>query len=139
MNIKPVQPGVFRGPQPQTIEDWFQLTTIGIKFTLDLETGSHFLNDGSPLKEMLTSLSYNIVTFCHPLGEILPPTQDELTLACGLIATHQPIYVHCKAGVDRTGMVIAKWRTMQNPAGAWPKTTAINEMVKMKKADNLSI
>lgn len=104
---KKIGAGVYRGPQPVTAADWKLLVSHGIKYILDLETGSHFLKDGSPLEEAFTAEEYGIKVFAHPLGEILPPNKSELTLAVKTIDKFKPIYVHCKAGVDRTGMVIA--------------------------------
>lgn len=128
IEIKQVIPGVFRGPQPRLVEDWFALQKLGVKYALDLETGAHLLNDGSPLQEQLNADQYGIRVYNHPLGEILPPTQDELSWAVNFITAHQPVYVHCRAGVDRTGMVIAALRI----AGKWPKIAAVQEMVEAK-------
>jgi protein tyrosine/serine phosphatase len=36
-----------------------------------------------------------------------------------------PVYVHCKAGKDRTGYVIAAWRIVEE---GWDADTAIEEM-----------
>lgn len=107
--LKPTEiaPGVFRGPRPACIADWQTLVSLGIKYALDLESGSHFMQDGSPLEEAFTGEKFGIKVFAHPLGEILPPNKSELTLAVKTIDKFKPIYVHCKAGVDRTGMVIA--------------------------------
>lgn len=104
-----VTPGVWRGAQPTQIEDWLALSKLGIKFTLDLETGHKLWDDGSPLQEALTSERYGIRTFAHPLGEFFAPTDDELKLACSVIHDYQPIYIHCRAGLNRTGMVSGRW------------------------------
>lgn len=127
--IKPtkVDDGVYRGPEPIYIEDWQELQKLGIKTTLDLESGSHFMADGSPLAEMFRATTYGIRVISHPLGEILPPTQGELRLAYRAICSFKPIYVHCKKGVDRTGMVIGDY---QATIGICDKQTAIEGMKK---------
>jgi protein tyrosine/serine phosphatase len=99
--------GIYRGPAPVTAEDWYYLNQLGIKYVLDLETGSHFFSDGSPLQETLTAEKFGIKVFAHPLGEIFPPTRQELSLALSVIDRFKPILIHCKKGVDRTGMVVA--------------------------------
>ena len=126
--IKPIEisPGVWRGAQPSSIDDWKTLARLGIKYTLDLETGSHLLSDGSPLQEYFTAESYGIKSFSHPLGEILPPTNKELSYALRAIDDFKPIYVHCKAGVDRTGMVCA-WFEMDK---GMTRAEAISRMKK---------
>lgn len=104
--------GIYRGPSPKTNADWEQLRMFGVKYCLDLQSGSHFMQDGTPLEEQFTSKIHGIETFAHPLGEILPPSAKELSLAHATIRNFAPIYVHCKAGVDRTGMVIAYWESV---------------------------
>lgn len=118
-----VAPGIYRGSQPDLIDDWLTLQKLGIKYVLDLETGAHLLRDGSPLQEALTAERYGIRTFSHPLGEILPPSVAELNLALSVIQQYQPIYVHCKAGVDRTGMVCA-WYRQHIENLIWPLAVA---------------
>ncbi len=102
-----VYEGIYRGQQPEGVPDWNILRDLGIKYTLDLQTGSALLSDGSPLQEALRAEGYGIRSYAHPLGWILPPTQTELRDAVNFITYHKPCYVHCKSGVDRTGMVIA--------------------------------
>lgn len=126
--ITKIDEGIYRGPQPKTEEDWQALQKLGIKYLLDLETGASLLSDGDPLNETLKAEKYGMKSYSHPLGEILPPTYSELKSACDFIETHKPIYIHCKAGVDRTGMVCATYRVR---IFAWSKEDAIKEMFAM--------
>lgn len=120
-----VEAGLYRGPSPQNESDWQQLADSGIKFILDLQTGVCLMRDGSPLVEILKGDDHGIKTFLHPLGEILPPTKKELDDAFWILIKNKPLYVHCKTGVDRTGMVIAYWRIQYFK---WSKQKAIAEM-----------
>jgi protein-tyrosine phosphatase len=123
-----VDDGVYRGSQPITIDDYINLQQIGIKYILDLENGSRLLADGSPLEEQLEAEKYGIKVFNLPLGEILAPSQHQLDDAMSFIEYHKPVYVHCKAGVDRTGIVIGRYRIeMMN----WPVEKAIQEIKDM--------
>lgn len=124
-----VDKGVYRGPSPVTDEDWTLLQNLGIKFTLDLQSGASLMKDGSPLEETLQGDKYGIRVYSHPLGEFIPPTEAELEAAFWvLVSNKKPIYVHCKAGVDRTGMVIAHWRIKYYK---WTRAAAIKEMKAM--------
>lgn len=128
--ISPVKldEGVYRGSQPKTKEDFDLLKSMGIKYSLNLQTGVAILDDGNPLAEQLTMDQCGIRTYCHPLSEITPPTSAQLQLAIEVINNHKPIYIHCHAGVDRTGMVCATYRIkVQN----WTAKKAIEEMIKL--------
>lgn len=128
LNPVKVSDGIWRGPRPTSLADWEVLKKLGIKFSLDLQTGCNFLQDGSPLSETLTAEIFDIKSYSHPLGEILPPTTVELKEALHFIFAHQPVYVHCHAGVDRTGMVIAYYRIKKQN---WGKNMAISEMKRL--------
>lgn len=127
MNIWKVDNGLYRGPSPILPEDWRQLASVGVNFALDLETGSRLFLDGNPLQEQLLAEKMAIRSFSLPLGEILPPARCELQDSYDFIQTHPNTYVHCKAGVDRTGMVIAYYRIRQG----WVPARAIREMWSM--------
>lgn len=120
---------VFRGPSPTCFEDFKILYEQGIKSILDLETNCTFFGDNSPLIAAINADAFNIRTYAHPLGEILPPSSLELLEATRfLINRTESIYVHCKSGVDRTGMVIAHYRMQSDN---WPKEKAVAEMKEM--------
>lgn len=127
MKVSKVVDGIYRGPEPQSFADWKQLQDMQIKYTLDLETGCGLLKDGDPAHNKTIATSYGIKTFDYPLGEVLPPKANDLDAALAVIDQFQPIYVHCRAGVDRTGMVIAAYRIRHGMS----KQDAIAEMKAM--------
>lgn len=126
--ITKIDEGVYRGPSPSTAFDRQLLADMGIKYALDLQSGAAIMADGSPLLEALRFDAFRIRTYAHPLGEFFPPTQDELDDAVALMESKKPIYIHCKAGVDRTGMVAAHYRMQVQK---WTRATAIDEMKSM--------
>jgi protein tyrosine/serine phosphatase len=128
MNVKLVSPGIYRGPSPKQPDDWRALKALGIDFALDLQTGSSLMGDGSPLQETLNAEDFAIRSYAHPLGEFILPTHLELDQAMNFIVGHPNVYVHCKTGVDRTGMVIAYYRMHKEQ---WSKERAIAEMREM--------
>lgn len=123
-----VYEGVWRGPQPQCAADWTTLKNLGVRYSLDLQSGAEFFDDGSPLSEELQSETYGIRSYSHPLGWILPPSKKELREARNFITSNKPVYVHCKSGVDRTGMVIAALTSSDRDPDT--KRAAIAEMKK---------
>jgi hypothetical protein len=126
MEIKQVDAKIWRGPEPQNPDDWKQLIALEISHVLDLETGAHWLMDGSPLENQLIADQCNMIGWCHPLGAILPPTKHELDDAVELMTKYQPIYVHCKTGKDRTGLVCAAY----NIKKGMPVWDAIKDMIR---------
>lgn len=128
MNITKVVDQVYRGPSPETEDDYKALLKLGVKYLLDLQTGAQWFGDGSPLEEAWNADWHGIRCYAHPLSGITPPTKIQLEDACKFIRHYQPVYVHCKQGVDRTGMVIA-WFRMDNHD--WTKLQAVNEMIAM--------
>jgi len=124
VKIKIVDGVIYRGSSPETDADWQYLKSLGIKYCLDLQTGASPMKDGSPLEESLKSDEFGIRTYAHPLSELLPPTRLELANAMNFLINHDHVFVHCKAGVDRTGMVIASYRILKG----WSKSKAIWEM-----------
>lgn len=130
---EPIQvlPGLYRGPRrpPSELFPVHSSRLFVIRNLLDLETGKKLIGDGSPLDEAIQCDLVGMRAYSHPLGTIFPPTLDELRQAVAFIKLKriEGIYVHCKHGVDRTGMVIASYRIIEQ---RWSVEDAIDEMMK---------
>jgi tyrosine-protein phosphatase SIW14 len=130
MTITKVENQIYRGPQPQTDSDWLQLRAMGISKVLDLETcGVGIFGENIDAARAIAK-SYGIEMFSKPMGEIAPPSLVDRTFCVSYISSYRDlgIYVHCKSGVDRTGMVCATYRMMVDK---WSKAQAVDEMKKM--------
>ncbi len=110
--MKSFAENLFRGPH---VDAGF-LDIQGFEATLDLESGAQVFGDDFPLVEASECEQHNIRCYPHPLGAVLPPTIHELNLATIFLANQKKrgvrTYVHCKHGVDRTGLVVAAYRVI---------------------------
>lgn len=124
----PVTDFIYRGEHPTAD----LLTQCSVKATLDLESGKQVLGDGLPLQEALTLDAVGVRCWAHPLGGIFPPTLDELRLAVAFLQDQERkqirTQVHCKHGVDRTGMVVAAYRVTTQ---GWAPSRAALECLRM--------
>jgi tyrosine-protein phosphatase SIW14 len=128
MNVLKVNDDIFRGSQPKTVDDLASLKNMGVKYCLNLQTGEALLSDGSPMEESWIEQNFSIKMIAFPLGLIAPPSHDKLNEALSIIQKNQPIYIHCKDGVDRTGMVCAWYRMRKQ---GWSKHAATQEMKEL--------
>ena len=117
-NLHKVSDTLYRGAQPNE-EGFRQLQELGIKTVVNLRS-SH--SDRDKLKG--TNLKYEEIpmTAWHPKDE---DVVEFLKIAAD--ANLAPVFVHCKRGADRTGMMCAVYRVAVQD---WPKEEAIKEMTK---------
>lgn len=117
-NFYKVTDGIYRGDRP-TAEDLKELQTRGIKTLLDLET---FHTDRYVIAESKTNFK-----FLHVRMNPWDIDDEDIVTALDILTdkNNYPIYVHCKHGSDRTGVVIAMYRIVVQ---GWSKEDAIAEM-----------
>jgi len=116
-NLHRVTPGLYRGAQP-TDEGFRELEKLGVKSVLSLR-GLH--SDEIPDE---LPLAYERISF-----KAWHPEDEDVVHFLRFVAdpAHQPVYVHCQWGADRTGMMIAIERIALE---GWTKEEAITEMTQ---------
>ena len=115
-NAHCVSPGLYRGAQP-TAEGMKTLQAMGVRTVVNLR---NLHSDRDELEG--TALAYH-----HLHVATLFPEHDEIVSFLRIAADERnhPVFVHCKHGSDRTGMMCAAYRVVLQ---GWSKDEAIREM-----------
>lgn len=118
--MKQFAPGLYRGPRPQSSVEVSRLYYEGIRTFINLQ-GSEDGYDVFGQIEKLGLRNYDIEQ-----EALLPPSKFHVDLVMKALDNQDlhPIYLHCQAGVDRTGWMVAKYRLLQGMS----KKSAIEEM-----------
>lgn len=136
MNVVMVVRGrLFRGQRPRTDEDYARLKGMGIEWTLSLESGWLERLTGTTNRDTCMAVRHELLPIHLPISPFLWPSDDTLRTALTILASYplmgiqgspcMPVYVHCKDGVDRTGIVCAAYRVLML---GWSVDDAIKEM-----------
>lgn len=111
--IKQVVSGVWRGPEPESQQQLRDLREMGVKTVVNLEQNWPVFTffDASYNNELDYLMVLGIETAHIPMSNILPPPQHKIISALDAMNLREKsIYVHCRDGVDRTGVVCAAYR-----------------------------
>jgi protein tyrosine/serine phosphatase len=122
-NFEKVNEQVYRGGDPTAV-GLTELGAMGIKVDLDLREAS----DATKVeKEQAEKLGMKYVNI--PMKPFSAPTNDVLEHALALLgqARPGPVFVHCRRGKDRTGVVIACYRIQHD---GWSNQQALDEAKK---------
>lgn len=116
-NFGEVTPNLYRGAQPG-INGFKTLQTMGIDIVVDLRTGER--NEQRAVEQL--GMRYVSI----PWHSTFP--SDEIFVRFLKVVEDNPgkkIFVHCRTGVDRTGMAIASYRMAEE---GWSADEAMKEM-----------
>jgi tyrosine-protein phosphatase SIW14 len=105
-NLGQVSSFLYRGGEPSSV-GIEELGAMGIKTIIDLRlrSASTYME-----KQQVEKLGMKYIGF--PLGELSAPTNTQVEQLLTLLIRHDsgPIFIHCRRGKDRTGMIIACYR-----------------------------
>src|SRR5580658_3441653 len=123
-NFYQVDQNVYRGAQPT--EDGFKyLAKIGVKTVIDLRAADQ---RSESEESMVTAAGMKYVNV--PMTGLAAPTQAQISTILGILEGNHSegasgaVFVHCKRGADRTGVVIASYRIDHD---GWDNARALSE------------
>src|SRR5580704_618517 len=120
-NFQKVDDHVYRGGQP-TDSGFKDLAELGIKTVVDLrDIGEHSQADE---QKVVTDLGMRYVSI--PMHGMSTPNNEQVAAVQALFndTSSGPVFVHCKRGADRTGMVVAVYRISHDQ---WDNKKALSE------------
>ena len=105
-NFHQVNEKLYRGAQPKN-DGIKRLAQLGVKTIVNLRE-----EDGLSRSEAAEARAAGLRYFNIPLKQAGRPTEQQVesTLAILNTAENQPVFVHCRLGADRTGLIIAVYR-----------------------------
>ena len=119
LNFTKVSDGLWRGGQPSA-ESFAKLKTMGVRTVVSLRT---FDVD----QRLLEGLGFKYLHISFKAGH--PETEDVVAfLKTVEDPANRPVFVHCKWGTDRSGMMTAVYRIVVE---GWSKEEALDEMRTM--------
>lgn len=112
-NFSQVGPSLFRGGQPNQA-GFLRLKNLGVTTVINLR-----LEDSSE-ETILNELGLKSIHI--PMPDTTPPSLDQVKTFLGILRTlnGEKAFIHCAAGKNRTGAMVAAWR-IEN--GMSPKDT----------------
>jgi protein tyrosine phosphatase (PTP) superfamily phosphohydrolase (DUF442 family) len=116
-NVGRVAPGVLRGAQSGK-DGYATLKTMGVKTVIDMRT-----TEGE--KAQVEAAGMRAIAI--PIEMTREGLKEKVDLVVALMAdpANQPVYVHCRHGQDRTGIVVAAFRMKQQ---GWSLADSETEM-----------
>jgi tyrosine-protein phosphatase SIW14 len=119
-NFWKIDDHVYRGAQP-TEEGFQNLARLGVRVVVDLRAG-----DARSVEEQKIVTAAGMQYVNVPMKGLTPPTREQITRIMTLLqgSSDGSVFVHCKRGADRTGVVIAVYRIEHD---RWQNSRALSE------------
>lgn len=118
-----VDPGkIFRGSQPEDEQDFKALKELKIRTLISLRTSRDIID-----WERAMADRFEIQLISQPTSPLLIPTASQINEIQVLLKDpqRQPLFIHCKHGKDRTGLMVGVYRVETQ---GWTPTAAYEEM-----------
>ncbi|OFZ21245.1 MAG: hypothetical protein A2X94_07235 [Bdellovibrionales bacterium GWB1_55_8] len=118
-----VAPGIYRGAQPDKA-GYDALKALGVRTVVGLRTS------GWPIfRESRLAEARGIRFISVPLGSFSTPQDRDIHLVLDYLSDPalRPIFIHCRHGEDRTGLLVGLYRVFQQN---WTPADAYAEMLK---------
>lgn len=111
-NFTKVNDGLYRGGLP-TDEQMKGLQKLGIKTDVNLMAGAGDAAERAMVaheKEVAEKLGITFINLKVPFNVDVPESMVLQWLQVAQDTSKQPVYIHCRHGRDRTGMMVAAYR-----------------------------
>lgn len=122
LNFYKVEDGLYRGGQPD-VAGVLYLKSIGIKTVIDLN------DDQDAVDKEAKNLGLNNINLAYvPLNSFMIPKKSDADKIQAALSSkeNRPVYIHCKHGQDRTGLMVGIYRVESE---GWSKENAHKEML----------
>jgi tyrosine-protein phosphatase SIW14 len=120
--VREVSVGIYRGSQPEEMADMVQLFGMGVRTVYTLVTDQ---DDIDREQEFARILGMRLVSV--PMSPLLTPDDETVNFLLAEIQDprNQPVYLHCRHGKDRTGLIFGLYRV---EVQGWTPERAFAEM-----------
>lgn len=125
-----ISDSVWCGPRPST-DEMHALSQQGVRSILSLERGYFELFHRQTNGEFIDAMNAGIIPLHIALGDVFAPSLEELYCAHAMAVEAQTwgtVYFHCRRGKDRTGMLRAICRVMDQD---WSIEDAVSECLRL--------
>ena len=122
-NFDQVSDSVYRGAQPKK-GGFRRLAKFGVKTVVNLRD-----DDAMAKREESEARASGLQYFNIPLKRAGRPADEQVERVLAILnnTTHQPVFVHCRLGADRTGTIIAVYRISHD---GWTSERAKAEAIR---------